>query len=94
MFNLSLKSRLNTPARAMERHRGNLPNELLFTSRENYQAKVKEVLQAGEEWYVLFQGGLWKARPAGTPFGVSQGQTVLVTKRSGNVLFVVPLGGS
>jgi membrane protein implicated in regulation of membrane protease activity len=93
MFNLSLKSRLNPSSRAPQSKRGNLPNEMLFTSREHYQAKVKEVLRVGEEWYVLFQGGLWRARPDGTPFVVSQGQTVLVTSRSGNVLFVVPLGG-
>ena len=92
MFSLSLKSRPNTSGRAPQSKRGNLPNEMLFTSREDYQAKVKEVLQVGEEWYVLFQGGLWKARPEGNPFLVTQGQTVLVTKRTGNVLFVAPLG--
>jgi membrane protein implicated in regulation of membrane protease activity len=92
MFPLSLKFR-NPSGQPLQRKLGNLPNEMLFTSREHYQAKVKEVLRVGEEWYVLFQGGLWKARPAGNPFLVSQGQVVLVTKRTGNVLLVVPLRG-
>ena len=72
--------------------RGGLPNESLFSSEADYQATIKEITAQGI--WVVYQGGLWRARQQGNPFTAVINQTVRVNRRIGNVLLVSPLGVS
>jgi membrane protein implicated in regulation of membrane protease activity len=70
--------------------RGGLPNESLFSSEADYQATVKEI--TAQDIWVVYQGGLWRARPDGASFTAAVNQIVRVHKRIGNVLLVSPVG--
>lgn len=67
-----------------------VPKRTPYTLAEATEARTLTAISPGETGRVLYEGNSWQARCEDETLAISPNQVVMVTRRRGNTLFVMP----